>query len=97
LRAFPNRSLRKIFGPKMDEVREGWRKLHDKELHDLYSSPNNSRRIKLKGKRCVGLVACQGVWLKAGRKLPECKTYASHGNGFIWLKNGANCGPLLTI
>jgi hypothetical protein len=34
-----NRVLRKIFGPKRDEVIEGWRKLHNEELHNLYSSP----------------------------------------------------------
>jgi hypothetical protein len=44
--------LRKIFGPKRDEVIGGWRKLHNKELHDLYTSPSivrimKSRRMKL--------------------------------------------------
>jgi len=37
---FENRVLRKIFGPKRDEVTEEWRKLHNDELDDLYSSPN---------------------------------------------------------
>jgi predicted RNA-binding protein YlqC (UPF0109 family) len=37
---FENRVLRRIFGPKGDEVTGGWRKLHDEELHNLYSSPN---------------------------------------------------------
>ena len=40
LRVFENRVLRKIFGPKRDEVTEEWRKLHNDELDDLYSSPN---------------------------------------------------------
>jgi hypothetical protein len=40
LRVFENRVLRKIFGPKRDEVTGEWRKLHNKELHDLYFSPN---------------------------------------------------------
>jgi hypothetical protein len=40
----------------MEEITEGWRKLHDEELHDLYSSPNNSRGIKLKGKIWAGLL-----------------------------------------
>jgi hypothetical protein len=40
LRVFENRVLRKIFGPKKDEVTGGWRKLHNEELHILYSSPS---------------------------------------------------------
>jgi hypothetical protein len=39
LRVFENRVLRRIFGPKRDEVRGGWRKLPNEELHNLYSSP----------------------------------------------------------
>jgi hypothetical protein len=37
LRVFENEVLRRIFGPKRDEVMEGWRRLHNEELHDLYS------------------------------------------------------------
>jgi hypothetical protein len=40
------RALRKIFGPKRDEVTREWRKLHNEELHDLYSSPTSVRVIK---------------------------------------------------
>jgi hypothetical protein len=40
LRVFENRVLRRIFGPKRDEVTGGWRKLHNEELRDLYSSPS---------------------------------------------------------
>jgi hypothetical protein len=40
LRVFENRMLRRIFRPKRDEVTGGWRKLHNEELHNLYSSPN---------------------------------------------------------
>jgi hypothetical protein len=39
LRVFENRVLRRIFGPKKDEVTGGWRKLHNEKLRDLYSSP----------------------------------------------------------
>jgi hypothetical protein len=40
---FENRVLRRIFGPKRDEVKGDWRKLHNEELHNLYSSPNINR------------------------------------------------------
>jgi hypothetical protein len=51
LRVFENRVLRRIFGPKRDEVTGGWRKLHNEELHNLYSSPGiismmKSRRMR---------------------------------------------------
>jgi hypothetical protein len=43
---FENKLLRRIFGPKRDEVTGGWRKLHNEELHNLYSSPTIVRMIK---------------------------------------------------
>jgi hypothetical protein len=46
LRVFENRVLRRIFGPKREEVRGEWRKLHNAELNHLYSSPNIARVIK---------------------------------------------------
>jgi hypothetical protein len=46
LKVFENRMLRKIFGPKRDEMIGGWRKLHNKELHNLYYSPNMIRISK---------------------------------------------------
>jgi hypothetical protein len=46
LRVFENRVLRRIFGPKRDEVTGGWRKVHNEELHGLYSSPSIVRVIK---------------------------------------------------
>jgi hypothetical protein len=54
LRVFENRVLRRIFGSKRDEVPGGWRKLHNDELHNLYSSPSiirmsNSKRMGLAG------------------------------------------------
>jgi hypothetical protein len=48
LRVFENRVLRRIFGPKRDEVTGSWRKLHNEELHGLYSSPRIIRVIKSK-------------------------------------------------
>jgi hypothetical protein len=46
LRVFENRVLRRIFGPKGDEVTGDWRQLHNEELHNLYSLPNIIRIIK---------------------------------------------------
>jgi hypothetical protein len=46
LRGFENRVLRRIFGPTRDEVMGEWRKLHNEELHNLYSSPDIIRQIK---------------------------------------------------
>jgi hypothetical protein len=46
LRVFENRVLRRIIGAKGDEVTGGWRKLHNEELHNLYSSPSIIRIIK---------------------------------------------------
>jgi hypothetical protein len=45
LRVFENKMLRRIFGPKRDEVTREWRKLHNEELNDLYFSPNVVRVI----------------------------------------------------
>jgi hypothetical protein len=46
LRVFENRVLKRIFGPRRDEVTGDWRKLHNEELHNLYSSPKIIRMIK---------------------------------------------------
>jgi hypothetical protein len=48
LRAFENRVLRRIFGPKRDEMIGGWRKLHNEELHNLCCAPSIIRMIKSK-------------------------------------------------
>jgi hypothetical protein len=57
LRVFENRMLRRIFGLKRDEVMGEWRKLHNKELRDLYSSPSIIRMIKSRRMRWAGHVA----------------------------------------
>jgi hypothetical protein len=57
LRVFENRVLKRIFGTKRVEVPGGWRKLHDEELHGLYSSPSIVRVIKAKRMRWAGHVA----------------------------------------
>jgi hypothetical protein len=54
---FDNRVLRRIFGSKRDEVREDWRKLHNKELNDFYPSPNIIRVIKSRRMTWAGNVA----------------------------------------
>ena len=60
LRVFENKVLRKIFGAKWDEVTGEWRKLHNTELHALYSSPNIIRNIKSRRLRWAGHVARMG-------------------------------------
>jgi len=61
--------LRRIFGPRRDEVTGEWRRLHNEELNDLYSSPNIVQAIKLRRMRWAGYVArigeemgCIGSW-----------------------------------
>jgi hypothetical protein len=53
LKVFENRVLRRIFGPRRDKVTGEWRKLHNEELHDLYSLPNIIRTMKSKRIRWV--------------------------------------------
>jgi hypothetical protein len=57
---FENRVLRTIFGPKRDEVTGEWRKLHNEELHDLYSSPSIIRIFNARKMRWAGHVALIG-------------------------------------
>jgi hypothetical protein len=57
LRVFENRVLRRIFGPKRNEVMGEWRKLHNEELRDLYSSPSIIRIIKSRRMRWTSHVA----------------------------------------
>jgi len=69
LRVFENMVLRRIFGPSRDEVTRDWRRLHNEELNDLYSSPNIVWVIKSRIMRWAGHVArmgeergCVGSW-----------------------------------
>jgi hypothetical protein len=57
---FENRVLRRVFGPKKDEVTAEWRKLHNEELNDLYSLPNTVRVVKSRRMRWAGHVARMG-------------------------------------
>jgi len=58
---FENMALRRIFGPRKDRVRGEWRRLHNEEPNDLYSSPNIVRVIKSRRMRWAGHVARMGV------------------------------------
>jgi hypothetical protein len=60
LRVFENRVLRKIFGPKRDEVAGDWRIMHNEEIYDLYYSPNIIPVIKSRRMRWTGHVARMG-------------------------------------
>jgi hypothetical protein len=76
LRMFENRVLRRIFGPKRDEVTGEWSKLHNEGLHNLYSSPDIIRQIKSRRMRWAGHVACMGEERKVYKVLvgkPEGK------------------------
>jgi hypothetical protein len=64
---FENRVLRRIFGPKKDEVTGEWRKLHSKELHNLYSSPDIIRQVKSRRMSWAGHVARMGGERKCTR------------------------------
>ena len=59
-RVFENMALRRIFEPRRDEVTGEWRRLHNEELNDLYSSPNTVRVIKSRRMRWAGHVARMG-------------------------------------
>jgi hypothetical protein len=80
LRAFENRVLRRIFGPRRDEITREWRKLYNEELNDLYYSPNIVLVIKSRRMRWAGHIAHIGdrralyrvvVGKSAGNRPPE--------------------------
>jgi hypothetical protein len=68
---FENRVLRRIFGPRWDEVTVEWRKLHNEELHSLYSSPDIIRQFKSRRMRWAGHVARVGEERKMYKVLME--------------------------
>jgi hypothetical protein len=71
LRAFENRVLRRVFGPKRDEVTGELRKLHNEEFSDLYSLPNIVRVVKSRRMRWAGNVALMGEGRGVHRVLVE--------------------------
>ena len=85
MRVFENMVLRRIFGPRRDEVTGEWRRLHNEELNDLYSLPNIVRVIKSRRMRWAGQVECMNeergmyrvlVGKPEGRRLvgrPRCR------------------------
>jgi hypothetical protein len=75
---FENRVLKRIFVPKRDEMAGEWRKLHNEELHDLYSSPSIIRIVKSRRMRWAGHIARMGEKRKTNRLLvgkPEGKSH----------------------
>ena len=73
LRVFENRMLRRVFGPKRDEVTREWRKLQNEKLSDLYSLPNIVRVVKSRRKRCAGHVTRMGEGRDVHMGKPEGK------------------------
>jgi PAS domain-containing protein len=73
-----NRVLRKIFGSKRDEVIGGWRKLHNEELHDLYTLPKIIRIIKLRRMKWMRHVEQMGMNRTVYRLLGESQKERDH-------------------
>jgi hypothetical protein len=84
---FENRVLRRIFGPKRDEVTGEWRNLHNEEIYNLYSYPDIIRQVKSRRMRWAGHVARMGEERKVYKVLvakPEGKTPLGR-----WDQNGS--------
>jgi hypothetical protein len=85
LRVFENRVLRTL-GSKRDEVTGGWKKLHNEELHNLYSSPSIIRMIKSRRMRCTGHIARMwrrgmsiGYWWESQKERDHCEDQDVNG------------------
>jgi hypothetical protein len=99
---FENRVLRRIFGPKWDEVTGEWRKLHSEKNEKKHSSPNISRQIKTRRRKLAGHVARLGeerkvyrVWWKSLKERDHLKDQGIDGRmGSEWIlgKWGGGCG-----
>jgi hypothetical protein len=100
LRVFENRVLRRIFGPKRDEVTGEWRKLHNEELHNLYSCPDIIRQVKSFRMRWAWHVARMGEERKVYKVLvgkPEGKRSLGRQGvggkiGSEWILGRLACG-----
>jgi hypothetical protein len=86
LRVFENRVLRRIFGPRRDDVTVEWRKLHNKELHNLYSSPSIIRMVTSRRMKWAANVARRGrtgihvgYWLESQRERDRYEDQEVHG------------------
>jgi hypothetical protein len=90
LRVFENRVLRRIFGPKRDEVTESWRKLYNEELHNLYFSPSIIRISKSRRMKWEGHVA------RRGHKKNACRIFMAKPGGKRSL-GGPRCGGWFTL
>jgi hypothetical protein len=96
LREFENRVLRRIFGPKSDEVTGEWRMLHSEELHNLYSSPDIIRQVKSRRMMWEGHVARMGEERKVykGSEWILGRLALGVWIGFDWLRTGTGGGLL---
>ncbi|KAJ4431753.1 hypothetical protein ANN_20358 [Periplaneta americana] len=92
-RVFENKVLRKIFGAKRDEVTGEWRKLHNTELHALYSSPDIIRNIKSRRLRWAGHVARMGESRNAYRVRSQAKPSTRSSYLLAWPPNSPDLTP----
>jgi hypothetical protein len=87
LRVFENRVLRRIFGPNRDEVTGEWRKLHNEELHNLYSSPDIIRQVKSRIIRwAVHVEQCTRFWWETPKERVHSEDVGVDGRmGSEWI------------